>query len=262
MAPLKPLASGFDGLARVYRTLEFLAFGSDLERARFCFLDRLRDCREILLLGEGDGRCLARLVRTAPWARIHCIDGSAAMLARAAARLSGTEAASRVTFEQADVLTKAFPTARYDAVTTLFVLDCFSSGQTAAIVNGVRASLRDGARWLFVDFAEPPRGLPRATARAWLTLLYAFFRWQTGLSATSLPPSEAILRQAGFDPVAQRDFRRGFVRSVLFTRLDRDVSVFDDESHIKYVKNSSLDSVRPPLRRNEPCTTCGLAPTN
>ncbi len=83
-----PAAANFDRLARIYRALEFLAFGGALERARFCFLDRLGGCDDILVLGEGDGRCLERLVGLAPHARIRCVDSSPAMLAVAAARVA------------------------------------------------------------------------------------------------------------------------------------------------------------------------------
>jgi ubiquinone/menaquinone biosynthesis C-methylase UbiE len=207
----------FDRLARSYRLLEFVAFGRDLERARFCFADRLRDARSVLLLGEGDGRFLARLVTIAPAARIHCVDISAAMLACAADRLPPA-ARDRVTFEQADVSSFAWPSARYDAVTTLFFLDCFGPAQVTDIVAGVATALQPQAQWLFADFVMPPRGLPRVRARAWLAMLYTFFRWQTGLSVRALPPSEAIIKAAGFAPVAQQELQAGLLRSVVFNR--------------------------------------------
>ncbi len=205
----------FDRLARPYRLLEVLAFGRRLERARFCFLDRLRGCRSILLLGEGDGRCLERVAHIAPAARIHCIDASEAMLKRAAARLPPA-AAGRVTFEHADIRRHDFPPREYDAVVTLFVLDCFTPDQVAAIVARVRPALRDGATWLFADFALPERGIARWRARAWLAVLYLFFRWQTGLAAQSLPPSEALLRSGGLHCVAERDFDHGLMRSAVY----------------------------------------------
>jgi SAM-dependent methyltransferase len=208
----------FDRLARSYRALEFLAFGGDLERARFGLLDRLGDCRKILVLGEGDGRCLARLVRIAPTARIHCLDISAAMLRRAAARIAGTAAQARVTFQCADALTAPLPPAGFDAVITLFFLDCFTAQQAAALVDRVKAALAAEAWWLFADFALPPRGLARLRARAWLAVLYAFFHWQTGLPARALPPSEDLIVRAGFAREARRDFQNGLVRSVLFHR--------------------------------------------
>jgi ubiquinone/menaquinone biosynthesis C-methylase UbiE len=213
---VKPVTPDFDGLARIYRGLEFLAFGRDLERARFCLLDGLRDCREILILGEGDGRCLSRLVRAAPAARFRCVDASGAMLARASARLKDPAERARVDFERADAFSVPLPVGRYDAVVTLFFLDCFGPDQAAALVERVRGSLRPGARWLWADFAQPRRGWRRWRARASLRLLYLFFRWQTGLAARALPPAEEILQCAGFEREAEREFQGGFVRSALF----------------------------------------------
>jgi cyclopropane fatty-acyl-phospholipid synthase-like methyltransferase len=208
----------FDRLARVYRALEFLAFGAALERARFCFLDRLADCHDILVLGEGDGRCLERLAALAPQARIHCVDASSAMLARAAARAAPANVNRRLTFEKADVRAASLAPGRYDAVVTFFFLDCFRAETVAELVARVDSSLRPGALWLFADFVLPPRSWTRWRARLWLAVLYAFFRWETGIQAPSLPPSEAILGQAGFRCVAVRDFQRGLVRSAVFKK--------------------------------------------
>jgi ubiquinone/menaquinone biosynthesis C-methylase UbiE len=217
MTGAPPPPPNFDRLAGGYRALEFLAFGRDLERARTAFADRLAGCRDILVLGEGDGRYLARLVQAAPAARIHCVDASAAMLARASARLAGTPARDRVTFERADAFSLRLSPERYDAVVTLFFLDCFPAEQVAVLVDRVRASLRPGALWAWADFAVPLRGWARWRARVWLALLYAFFRWQTGLAARELPPAEEILQHAGFRLEASRQFQGGLVRSALFS---------------------------------------------
>ncbi len=210
-------ARSFDRLARIYRVLEYGAFGRDLERARFCFLEKLRDCRTILVLGEGDGRRLERLTRVAPEALIDCLDLSPAMLARAEARLPA-EARARVIFRQADLLTTALPEKNYDAVITLFFLDCFTTEQTADIVHRIAASLRPGARWLWADFVLPPRGLARLRARIWLAVLYAFFHWQTTLSARVLPPAEELMAAAGFAREDERVFQWGLVRSAVFSQ--------------------------------------------
>jgi len=199
----------------MYRALELLAFGHGLERTRFCFLDRLADCRNILLLGEGDGRCLERLTQLAPSAQIHCLDASRAMLDRAAARLLPATLA-RVTFEQADILTASFQPDCYDAVVTLFFLDCFTPEQVTAIVSRVSPALCADGRWLFADFALPASGLAHWQARLWLALLYPFFRWQTGLAARALPPSEALLCAQGFRCTAERTFRYGLLRSAVY----------------------------------------------
>lgn len=211
----------FDRLARIYHALEWLAFGRDLGRARFCLLDRLAGCRSILVLGEGDGRVLARLVSVASAARIHCFDASPAMLARARARLAPADAA-RVTFTCGDARTAGFPPGAHDAVVTLFFLDCFAAAEVAALVSRIHAALRPGACWLFADFALPPRGFRRWRARIWLAGLYAFFRWETGLQARALPPSEASIRAAGFSLEAEEERQLGLLRTVLFRSGTRD----------------------------------------
>lgn len=216
--PASPAApANFDRLAPIYRALEFVAFGGDLERARFCHLDALRDCREIVVLGEGDGRCLARLVRIAPQARIHCVDASPAMLTAASRRLT-PEDRRRVRFTVGDARTVAFERSRYDAVITLFFLDCFSPAEVAAIARRLGESCTPGAVWLFADFVLPPRGWQRLRAKIWLTALYTFFRWQTGLQTRALPPSETAIEQAGFHPDAVVTLQHGLLRSAVYRR--------------------------------------------
>ena len=214
---MKPRARNFDRLAKGYAVLEFLAFGRDLERARFALLDQLRDRREILVLGEGDGRALVRLLELAPLAQIHCLDFSEAMLRRAAARILPADRA-RVTFLQADVLIAEFPPKQFDAVTTVFFLDCFTADEVARIATRVGAALHRDALWLFVDFSLPERGYNRFRARAWLGLLFAFFRWSTGIAARALPPSEKILQASGWREISRQEFQHGLLRAVLFGR--------------------------------------------
>ncbi|HET7538074.1 MAG TPA: class I SAM-dependent methyltransferase, partial [Candidatus Didemnitutus sp.] len=173
----------FDRLAGIYRALEFLAFGRDLEDARFAFLNRLHNRRSILVLGEGDGRCLERLVRAAPDAAIDCMDGSAGMIASASSRLANPDDRKRVTFWQVDLLAAELPPERYDAVITFFLLDCFNAEQARALIGRINRSLKPGALWLWADFTLPSHPLARLRARVWLFVLYLFFRWQTGLTA-------------------------------------------------------------------------------
>jgi ubiquinone/menaquinone biosynthesis C-methylase UbiE len=207
---------GFDRLAGSYRALELLAFGKDLERTRFALLPALAERKSILVLGEGDGRCLVRLLALAPRARLHCVDFSPGMLARAQARV-GAGDLSRVEWECADAREVPLAAGRYDAVVTLFFLDCFPAEDVRRLVARVGSALQPGACWLFADFVLPEAGWRRWRARAWLGLLYVFFRWQTRLGARELPPSEAILAEAGWRPDRQREFQAGLLRTVLFT---------------------------------------------
>jgi ubiquinone/menaquinone biosynthesis C-methylase UbiE len=209
---------GFDRLARWYRPLEFAAFGSDLERARFEYLDRLAGCRDILLLGEGDGRCAERMAAFAPGARIVCVDSSPEMIRRAKRRLDARGVGARVSFVLADLCTFVPADQSFDGIATLFVLDCFDAEGVESIIARMGHALRPGAPWLFADFVMPPGGFARLRARAWLSLLYAFFRWETALSVSSLPPSEALLERAGWRRTERLELQMGLVRSAVLMR--------------------------------------------
>ena len=56
----------FNRIARPYRWLEYLSFGPLLERCRFHRLPQMVDAKRALVLGDGDGRFLARLLRKNP----------------------------------------------------------------------------------------------------------------------------------------------------------------------------------------------------
>ncbi len=212
-----PAPTGFCRLAGVYSFLEKLMFGRQLERARFCHLPHLRDCRDILLLGEGDGRCLARLVKIAPHARFHCVDSSPAMLGRTMARLDAADRA-RVTVIHADVLAWVPPPAAYDAVVTVFFLDCLSTAEVRSLVEKLAPALRPAARWVWADFVLPERGFARWRAQVWLGAMYRFFRHAAGLAPRHLPPAEDIFHAAGWRPVARQGFQGIFTLSVVFSQ--------------------------------------------
>jgi len=209
--------TGFCRLAPVYAFVEKIAFGRELERARFGLLGELHDCREILLLGEGDGRCLAQLLKVAPQARCHVVDSSPAMLQRAASRLSDANRV-RVTFECADVLTWRPSNRRYDAVVTLFFLDCFEADDVLRLVEGLSRALPPGAKWVWADFVLPEKGPMRWRARGWLAVMYGFFRITTHLSARQLPPTEKIFHRAGWRPVAVREWPFIFARCAVYSQ--------------------------------------------
>ena len=212
------MVAGFDRVAAVYHLLEYAAYGRQLQRARVAHLGALSHCRTILIVGDGDGRCLEMVLRVAPEATITSIDASRAMQAMARRRVEAAGAGGRVTFECADIRRTALPSAHYDAVVTMFVLDCFQPDEAAAVVQRLAAAVTRRGQWLFADFAVPARGWRRLHGQIQVALLYAFFRWQTGMAASELPSSEALIEGQGFrcrDVLARR---AGSIRSVWFAR--------------------------------------------
>ena len=99
--------ANFDRVARIYRWLEHAAFGTALQRARLVHLHHLRDRRNILLLGDGDGRALARILAIAPASTVVSVDASPRMLELASQRIRDADR-GRVTLHRADARTLSF----------------------------------------------------------------------------------------------------------------------------------------------------------
>jgi SAM-dependent methyltransferase len=202
-----------DPLARWYRFVEYCAFGRALERRRFAYLDRLAEARRVLILGEGDGRVVARLREVAPGASIEVIELSGEMIALASLRIGSTV---RVRFRQQDARLADFGVSDYDGVVTCFFLDCFQEAEAQDIVSRLARALTPNGIWLMSDFAIPPRGWRRWHAAVWIWTMYGFFRITTGLRTAWLPPIEKLLAGAGLTRVEHEEERAGLMVSELW----------------------------------------------
>jgi ubiquinone/menaquinone biosynthesis C-methylase UbiE len=198
-----------DRIARWYRWLEYLGFGRALERRRLAFLGNVKDARRVLVLGDGDGRFLVRLVEQNRGASTDYVDVSGRMLELARARAGE----AGVTYHQADALRILLPLAEYDLIVTHFFLDCFDERDAAVLVDRVARSARSDARWLISEF--------RQTAwwtRAVLNGLYFFFRVTTGLRTRQLVDHRPLLERNGFRLRKEETARFGLLASELWER--------------------------------------------
>mgnify|MGYP002401140320 CR=1 FL=1 len=178
--------------------MEFLGSGQKLHRCRTHFLSELRFARRILILGEGYGRFLADCCRTNPEAQITVVDASQRMLALAQERLHRNGlSADNITFIHADAL-EWNTSERFDAVVTLFFLDCFRREQLEQLIPKLASLANAEATWLISDFREPPSGFRRLRARLILWSLYTFFRITTGIAADRIVPPDSLLEASGF----------------------------------------------------------------
>jgi ubiquinone/menaquinone biosynthesis C-methylase UbiE len=206
-----------DRIARIYRWVEYAAFGRALERARFTFLPEAGSARRVLIFGEGDGRFLARLAGANAPARICVIDASARMLELARQRVPGA-AGPGVEYLHRNALADALPDGSFDLIVTNFFLDCFSPADAQSLIARAASKLEKGGRWLVAEFQEPAQGARRLHARLWLAAMYAFFRITTSLKTRSLPPYASLLASAGLVRIAQREWWFGLIVSQLWRK--------------------------------------------
>jgi ubiquinone/menaquinone biosynthesis C-methylase UbiE len=211
-------AMSFDALAPHYDWLEAVLAGPLLQRCRTTWLDALAGSRAILSAGEGHGRFATACALRHPESRLHCVDASAPMLARARRRARAAGLAGRITWETAVLPGWTPPLSAFDAIVTGFFLDCFPPPMLAAVVATLAAAARPGARWLVTDFAVPAHGAARWRARAVHALMYGFFRVATRLPARRLTPPDALLTGQGFRLVGRRTFNWGLLQADWWVR--------------------------------------------
>jgi SAM-dependent methyltransferase len=190
----------FNRLAGLYRWMEFCTFGPWLWLTRRAYLGQLIQCRRALVLGDGDGRFTARLLRANPAVHVDAVDASGAMLHALLRRASPD--GGRVRVHLADVRGWQLPApivaAPFDLVATHFFLDCFTQAEVQSLATKLRSAMSPSGLWVISEFAVPPGFFGRFIARPLVASLYQSFGWLTGLNVRTLPDHAFALRQAGF----------------------------------------------------------------
>jgi ubiquinone/menaquinone biosynthesis C-methylase UbiE len=199
-----------DRIARLYRWIEYVTFGRALQRRRVALLPEVADARRVLVLGDGDGRFLEKLVRQNPRAHVDYVELSGRMLELARGR-AGT---GRVTYHKADALEIALPERGYDLIVTHFFLDCFDEAGAARLVERVSRAACPRARWLVSEFRRT-RWSPPVLAG-----LYLFFRITTGLKTRRLIDHHPLLARHGFRMVRSESAWLGLLASELWARVE------------------------------------------
>jgi len=209
----------FDTLAPIYRLLESIFAGTKMQRCRVQFLDSIPEPKNILMAGEGPGRFLIPCRIRFPKAHITLVDGSAGMIAQASQSLTKAGLESRDTqFVHADIFDWAPPVGHFDLIATHFFLDCFHEDQLDALVPKLAQAATPNAHWLIADFHIAASGLKRLRSRAIVSMLYAFFRFTTRLSASTLADPDPLLKHAGFRLQERKELDWGLMKSEWWRR--------------------------------------------
>jgi len=207
-----PAAPDFDRLAPIYRWMEWLTFGPFLQRCRCSFLPNLGSRSRGLILGDGDGRFIARLLESNPTIRIDAVDASQAMLRQLAARAN----THQVLIHKADVRKFKPPQSRYDLIATHFFLDCLSTAEVRDLASKLRDHSRPDTLWLVSEFALPQNSFRRIIARALISALYMAFGLLTNLHTHELPNHHQALADSGWNLVDRHQYLGGLLVSELW----------------------------------------------
>ena len=197
------IAKGFDLLAPVYDTLARWAIGRDIVSAQLCFLNQLKNCNRILILGGGSGWILESLCTNFPHVEIDYIDVSPRMIKSGRKKYAHYERVRFIQGTEEDI-----PEKNYDGVITNFYLDMFGAKSLSRAIERIKISLSSQATWIATDFVDESR---MHSFKLWC--MYRFFGVITCIEATRLPDWQSQLTQAGFKLFGSRKFDNGFIAS-------------------------------------------------
>jgi SAM-dependent methyltransferase len=218
------MTTDFSRIAHAYRWMEYASFGTLLERTRFLRIPAMLNSRRALILGDGDGRFLHRLLQTDPNVLVDSVDLSPGMVRLAQARVAalGLEATKCVQWYVADSLVWEPPPSQsgrqYDLIVTHFFLDCFSTADVRRLVARLMPLLSPGGVWINSDFAIPAHGWMRWPSRFIVQGLYAAFYLLAGLRTQQLPDDVPALRDAGLLLEHQSTLAGGLLKSELWRK--------------------------------------------
>lgn len=190
-------------------------FGGALEKARKVHLARITGGRNILLIGEGNGRFLAQCVEAKEGGSITIVDSSAGMLASSRSRLGTMKVRTDLRFVCADFRAWPCASACYDTIVTHFFLDLFSPASQLRIIQKVSQVATPEAWWADVDYHFHERSY-------WFHcidwLQYRFDRLFSGIEASRHHDPTALLRSLGWRVCEERRMTRWPVTAQLMRR--------------------------------------------
>jgi hypothetical protein len=208
----------FDRIARPYRWLEYISFGPWLGHCRSAQIKHLNGARHALLLGDGDGRFLARLLAANPTLTADVVDSSNSMLRILDRRIrrSGPQTRRRICLYHADAL-QWNPPGNYDLIVCHFFLDCFFPDQLEQLFDRLLPHAPPGSQWLISEFAIPRHAFAAFLARGLIGLLYRAFGVLTGLGVRILPDYTTPLLRRGLVPSHHRLYLAGLLCSQVWS---------------------------------------------
>jgi ubiquinone/menaquinone biosynthesis C-methylase UbiE len=190
--------------------LEHAVFGAALEQARTSSLSLAQAAHAVLLVGEGNGRFLQRLLPCLrAGAQVTVVEASAGMLRSAARRCRHRRQDVDVVFRQGDARHLPDADTPFDLIVTHFFFDLYERRSQAAVIAGVTRNTAERAVWCDVDFVDASS---RWHQRYLMWTQYRFFRVVTGLEAKRLHDPWRLFEQHGWQAISAQSRMKGLVR--------------------------------------------------
>lgn len=212
------ITPNYDKLAPWYSFLEKISFGDELQKCRTLNLNHAKEAKNILILGDGNGRFLESLLNINPVGKIDCIDISIKMMAQAKNRIKSKPGVKNVKFIHANIFDRKLEIGFYDLVVVNFFLDCFTFSELNSLICNIYHGLSPGGFLINGDFNIPDTLFKKISARFILMGMYVFFKIFTRLSASKLIDPEPILKSNGLVLKNKSEIFGSFLKSTLWLK--------------------------------------------
>ena len=203
----------YQSVAPYYDNWARIVFGGQLVASQNYFLRELKNPANILIFGGGTGRMIPLLLKMYPKAKIHFLDSSKAMIARAKTRVGLQN--DRVRFTNGTER-ELKPENRYDVILTPFVLDNFENPHLTSVYKLLLASLQVNGKWIHTDFYLDQKS-PYWQNKL-VDLMYWFFGVMTGLKSQNLPDFNTLFSISEIKLLKRKYFFHGMVRTHLYQK--------------------------------------------
>lgn len=202
--------NNFNRLAPVYDFLASLVFGRQIIKSKTHYFTLLTNDQKILIPGGGTGQILEELDKLNMNLSIDYVEKSSKMLEKAKKRKPFSKI--KVRFIEGDIFD--IESGNYNVIMTNFFLDVFNEKNLSLVVDKLSESLLPNGQWLMADFVLTNVALHRA----FVNIMYRFFRLTTNLEGTRLLDFDKELNRAGFSKMKSQKFYHQMIESCVYTK--------------------------------------------
>lgn len=207
---------GFDRLAPFYDFVVWVVFGKRLSRFADAAISSLHHSKNCLIVGGGSGEIIRQCFEQAISEQYFYAELSAKMIQRAKSRFMDEEL-SKIKF--GNDWESLIGSQKLDLVIFPFVLDCLTQTNVEKFIKALRPKLDSNAQILIIDFHELKANgsFTRNLKNAFISLLYFFFRFATGIEAKSLPNINRVMIDNAFQVTESKSILDGWITAQYFS---------------------------------------------
>lgn len=211
------MPNGYDRLARWYDHLSQIIYFGRIQRAQAFGLESIQPKSKVLIVGGGTGLILEHIARLdIQRLQIDYVEASPAMIDMARKRVYGANEINFIASAWPDVDAAV----EYDVIITQFFLDSFQDSQFDSIFSSLDECLKTDGFWIVADF-QLSKGIKRLWQQSMLVLMYLFFKFTVGISASRLEDIQDHFKRKLYQRVEYQLFFGAFIFSSVYQKMNK-----------------------------------------